>query len=322
MKYVVTGAAGFIGSHLTATLLAAGQDVTGIDRLGEPRLSAAWNELAEHPNFTAIHADVLETDLVAALQGASAVFNLAGRGGYRQSWVCPTDFARDNVETVRVLLAARGQATGPRLVHASTSSVLGIEAVGDEGSSLAPCSPYGDSKAAAEVLVSAAADTQDAVTVRLFSVYGSRQRPEMGIYQAIDAALGRGPMRLFGDGLHERAFTHVSDVVRGMIAAAQRGRPGETYHVGAEKTHTIADVLRLTSLIAQAPVPFVGALEQRGNQRHTRCLGAKARSELRFTAKVPLADGLHEQFKWQSGRVGTRRKRPAQRVGFPGANGE
>lgn len=261
-------------------------------------MRAAWNQLQGQAQFVPVESDLLEVDLGATLAGACAVFNLAGRGGYRASWESPEDFERDNVTAAVALARACGQHR-IRLVHASSSSVLGASAIGDECSATWPCSPYGEGKARAERALLAADSGQATVIFRLFSVYGSRQRPEMGIHHAISAALGGGPFHLFGDGQHRRSFTHVSDIVRAMIAATKRGPGGEIYHIGRSSTHTMSDVLSLIGRLAGREVPVAAVPDQRGNQMVTECVGEKARRELDFVARIKLAVGLAEQYSWQ-----------------------
>ena len=301
MRYVIAGAGGFIGSHLAHALLALGHEVVGVDRLGEPRLQAAWNELRGQSQFVPVESDLLDVDLDATVAGASAVFNLAGRGGYLLSWESPEDFERDNV-TAAIALARACSRRRVGLIHASSSSVLGARATGDENATTLPCSPYGDGKARAERALLTAESAQSTVVLRFFSVYGSRQRPEMGIHRAIDSALGGRPFHILGDGEHRRSFTHVSDAVVAMIVAAKRGRGGDIYHIGRSNTHTMKDVLSLVGRLAGHAVPVAAVPDQRGNQTVTECVGVKARRTLGFVARTSLAAGLAEQYSWQRER--------------------
>lgn len=234
------------------------------------------------------------------LDGAAAVFNAAGRGGYRESWDQPSRYHRDNVEVAAILASACARHSGIRLVQASTSSVLGACAVGDEDSPVKPCSPYGRSKADAEMNLLSGPARDSVVLLRLFSVYGSRQRPEMGIRRAIDSALTGQPLPLYGHGLHMRSFTHVSDVVRAMVLASEHGVPGQIYHIGSDESHSMRHVLEVISGIEGRTVSVSCLPDQRGNQNVTRCRGDKAREHLGFGASIELTEGLAEQYHWQA----------------------
>src|SRR3954453_22043578 len=231
MRVIITGAAGFIGSHLTEACLAKGWEVVAIDSFTTYYSPVAKARNAEtfrhHPNCTFIEQDVLDADLPALLPGTNYIFHLAAQAGVRASWGQSFDvYTQLNITVLQRLLEAARESTIDRFVFASSSSVYGdAEALPTpEDMMLRPVSPYGATKALGEHLTYLYFRNYDVPTVnlRFFSVYGPRQRPDMAFHRAIEAGLSGVEFRLFGDGHQTRDFTYVHDIVQGIISAADR----------------------------------------------------------------------------------------------------
>src|SRR4051812_13862768 len=245
-KVLITGAAGFIGSHLTEACLARGWEVVAID----PRATNAA-AFRDDPRCTFVEQDLVHADLPALLAGAQVVFHLAARAGVRDSWGESFDeYTHRNVTVLqRLLEAAARDAALERFVFASSSSVYG-DAEGHatpEDRILRPLSPYGATKVLGEHLVYLYFRRYGlpAVALRYFSVYGPRQRPDMAFHRAIDAWLASREFVLYGDGRQTRDFTFVDDAVAGTLAAAERGAPGDVYNLGGGAAVSMTDALEL-----------------------------------------------------------------------------
>jgi nucleoside-diphosphate-sugar epimerase len=305
MKCLVTGAAGFIGSHLSEELLRRGHEVAGLDAFipyyPRPLKEANLATLRRHPAFTFHELDLRADELAPALDGVEAVFHLAAMAGLVRSW---TDFdlyqSCNLTATHRLLESVRKHARLVRFVLASTSSVYGRNASGDESLPTRPISPYGVTKLAAENLCRAHADEYGLplVVLRYFSVYGPRQRPDMGYHKFIDAMLRSQTVTVNGDGHQVRGNTYVGDCVDATIAALQAPR-NETYNVGGGETASVWDVLGKleTTLGVKAIVRSEPA--RPGDQRVTGADTSKLLSHLSWQAKVGLDEGLAHQARWQ-----------------------
>jgi nucleoside-diphosphate-sugar epimerase len=310
-KVVITGAAGFIGSHLTEACLARGWDVTAIDSMTTYYSPAAKvaNALAfsSHPRCTHLEQDLLDLDLPALTEDAEYIFHLAAQAGVRASWGQSFDvYTQLNVTVLqRLLEASRGASALKSFVFASSSSVYGdAESMPTtEDQILRPLSPYGATKALGEHLAYLYYRTYGipAISLRYFSVYGSRQRPDMAFYRAIEAAVGDQDFFLNGDGTQTRDFTHVQDIVEGSILAAIHGKPGRIYNLGGGGNVTMATALELVKELAgdfrvrQRP-------RQRGDARDTAASIERARRELGYGPAWDLRKGLTEQIEWHVNR--------------------
>jgi len=305
MRYVVTGAAGFIGSHLAEALLADGHDVVGIDALTDyydparKRANAAELELVED--------DLLTTDLDHLLADVDGVFHLAGQPGVRSSF--GPDFAlyveRNITASSRVFEAAATH--GVRVVYASSSSVYGDAEryPTPEDAIPRPISPYGVSKLCVEQLAYAHARTLglEAVGVRYFTVYGPRQRPDMAFTPLLEALADGSEFRLFGDGSASRSFTYVADAVSGTIAAGRDGRAGELYNIGGGEEATMSAAIAIAEQIAGRELAIERHGAATGDVRRTGADVSKARAELRWQPTTTLARGLQAQWEWAAARV-------------------
>jgi nucleoside-diphosphate-sugar epimerase len=306
MRCVVTGAAGFIGSHLCEYLLCEGHEVRGIDALvpyyapavKERNLAAA----KAHPRFRLSRLDLRHDPLDDALDGADVVFHLAGMPGLSQSWTAFDDYLTCNVQaTQRLLEAVRGCPSLRRLVFASTSSVYGRLACGGEDLPTRPVSPYGVTKLAAESLCRAYAEEQGLplVVLRYFSVYGPRQRPDMGYHKFIHALLRDEPITVYGDGHQARGNTYVADCVEA-TALAVEAPAGEVYNVGGGETASVWEVIRRLEPLAGRKARVRQEPARPGDQRHTAAATGKIAAQLGWVARTSLDEGLARQWAWQA----------------------
>ena len=311
MKALVTGAAGFIGSTLAEQLVADGADVVGLDCFADyyPRPIKERNlaGLLKGPRFRFVESTIQQADLASVLRDRTHVFHLAAQAGVRKSW--GRDFAvytSNNIEATQVLLEAVAHAsTIERLVYASSSSVYGdlVAMPMREDALPQPLSPYGVTKLAAEQLCYLYYTNfrVPAVSLRYFTVYGPRQRPDMGFHKFLRAAIRREPVSLYGDGEQTRDFTFVHDAVGATIAAATRGVPGRVYNVGGGSRVSMNQVIEIIGRVAGRPLVVTRDDAQKGDMRHTYADTTRARQDLGFAPRVGLEEGLAAEFTWLSG---------------------
>jgi nucleoside-diphosphate-sugar epimerase len=308
MRFVVTGAAGFIGSHLHEALEGAGHDVLAVDSLTDYYDPA--RKLENVGGRDLLELDLADGELGGLLDGADGVFHLAGQPGVRASFGPDFDlYVRRNViASARVFEAAA--AAGVRVVYASSSSVYGdAEAYPTPESAVPqPISPYGVTKLAVESLARAHARTLglEAVGLRYFTVYGPRQRPDMAFTRLLEALATGRSFGLFGDGSASRSFTFVDDAVAATTAAMERGRAGEIYNVGGGEEATMSEVVALSESVAgrELEIEWHGAAT--GDVRRTRADGAKSERDLGWRATTALRAGLEAQWEWVAARVAAR----------------
>lgn len=307
MKALVTGVAGFIGSHLAASLLDKGATVVGIDCFTDyyPRALKERNldENKLRPGFRFAETTIQAADLPALLEGATHVFHLAAQAGVRKSW--GKDFktyTANNVEATQILLEACVGRNLTRFVHASSSSVYGdLAAIPMREDALPrPVSPYGVTKLAAEQLgylyhVNYGVPT---TAMRYFTVYGPRQRPDMAFNRFLRAALKDEPITLYGDGEQTRDFTFVADAVAATIAAGERGVPGTSYNIGGGSRVSMNDVVKIIERIAGHPLKVTREDAQRGDMRDTYADTSLARKDLVYSPKVTLEEGIQAEYRW------------------------
>ena len=307
MKAVVTGAAGFIGSHLSERLLADGHDVVGIDCFTDYYRRARKEQNLEvarsHRNFSFEELDLVDADLTAALEGADVVYHLAGQPGVRPSWGHQFDrYVRDNIIATQRLLEHLKESSLKRLVFAGSSSVYGdAEAFPTRESALPrPVSPYGVTKLAAEHLANLYTRNFGipAVSVRYFTVYGPRQRPDMAFARFMRALADGEPIEVYGDGEQTREFTYVSDAVEGTIKAATSEVVGMVFNLGGGSRVTLNKVLSTLEEISKVEVRRQQLPSAPGDPRHTGASINLARERLGWEPRVSLRDGLTKQWTW------------------------
>jgi nucleoside-diphosphate-sugar epimerase len=310
-KVLITGAAGFIGSHLTEACLARGWHVIAIDSLTTYYSPAAKvanaSRFAYDERCRYLEQDLLDLDLPSLVGDIDHVFHLAAQAGVRASWGSSFDgYTQLNVTVMqRLLEAARTAPDLKSFVFASSSSVYGDaeRMPTSEDQILRPLSPYGATKALGENLnyIYFRSYGVPTVNLRYFSVYGPRQRPDMAFHRVIDAALTGQDFFLNGDGRQTRDFTYVSDIVNGTILAALEGEPGETYNLGGGGNVAMTDVLALVAELV-GDVRLRRRPMQRGDARDTAADISRARRDLGYDPAWDLRSGLVEQIEWHRAR--------------------
>lgn len=300
MKYVVTGAAGFIGSHLAEALVARGDEVVAVDCFTDYYDPAEKEENARA--FDVERIDLAEDDL--DLDGADGVFHLAGQPGVRSFGdVFPLYLRRNVLATQRVFDAA--SRAGVRVMYASSSSVYGDAEryPTPEDTVPQPISPYGITKLACEQL--ARAYGLDAVGLRYFTVYGPRQRPDMFFRRVCDALGSGGAFEIYGTGEQSRSFTEVGDVVGATIAAMESAPSGALYNAGGGDEASMLESIALLEEISGLTLDVRHVDPARGDVRRTKADVSRIRDELGWEPRVALADGLARMWTWASARVAT-----------------
>jgi UDP-glucuronate 4-epimerase len=319
---VVTGVAGFIGSHLAEALVDRGHEVVGIDCFtpayppAEKRRNLA--RLLGQSAFRLVEGDVVTLALDAWFDGAAVVFHQAAQPGVRSSW--GRDFAtyvHHNILGTQRLLEACARTNVPRLVAASSSSVYGDAPVypTTEESITRPVSPYGVTKLASEHLCLAYARPGVAdlsvATLRYFTVYGPRQRPDMAFRRFLQAAYASEPIVVYGDGEQTRDFTHVEDVVRANLLAMAAPISAEAINVGGGRRVTLNKVLDLVGRYTGRRLRIERVPAQVGDARHTGADGTRAEALLGYQPTVSLEQGLAEQAAWVAAALGLTESRAA-----------
>lgn len=307
MKVLITGAAGFIGSHLVEECLRRGWEVVAVDSLTTSYSPTAKVRNADHfrrhHRCTYLEQDILDLDLVGLLEGVSVAFHLAAQAGVRASWGQTFDvYTQLNVTVLQRLLEAARNSGLDRFVFASSSSVYGdAEALPtSESQALKPVSPYGATKALGEHLSHLYFRNFGVPTVNLryFSVYGPRQRPDMAFHRAIEASLASVEFRLFGDGRQTRDFTYVGDIVQGTLLAAQHAPPGSTYNLGGGSNVSMLEVLEIINAEVGGALEIAAEEAQRGDARDTAADIAAAQGQLGYAPSFDVTTGLRDQIAW------------------------
>ncbi|MGH2354731.1 MAG: NAD-dependent epimerase/dehydratase family protein [Chloroflexota bacterium] len=321
MRALVTGCAGFVGSHLSERLVSLGHQVVGVDCFTDyyprPMKEANLHRLRDEPRFTLVEADLANADLAPLVDGIDVIYHQAGQPGVRASWGASFEtYTRCNIlVTQRLLEAVKGRPLR-KFVYASSSSVYGdAERFPTSEAALPqPVSPYGVSKLAAEHLVYLYRRNYGLPTVslRYFTVYGPRQRPDMAFRRFIMWALAGQPIVVYGDGEQTRNFTYVSDVVAANLAAGEGRAEGVAVNIGGGSQVSVNDVLRLIEELLGRTVEVVHDRTQRGDVRHTSADVSLAAQLFGYAPQVDLRTGLEAEVAWvEHESASLRQVRPA-----------
>ena len=307
MRIVVTGAAGFIGSHLSERLVERGATVVGIDCFTDfyaPAIKAAnLDGLQSDPNFELAVRDLAEDPLDDLLEGADGIVHLAAQAGVRGSFGGGFEtYVRNNVLATQRLFEAAGDTGVTRVVYASSSSVYGTATTfpTTESSPRMAVSPYGMTKGATEDLAAVYQRTRglEPVGLRYFTAFGPRQRPDMAFSRFFVRALTGEPIPVYGTGRQIRDFTYVDDIVAGTIAALERGVPGRAYNLGGGTPIALLDVIEtIGELVGEEPqLTFHDAPIGEADRTGADC--GLAERELGWTPAFSLREGLQAQLEW------------------------
>jgi nucleoside-diphosphate-sugar epimerase len=313
-RVLVTGCAGFVGSHLSERLADSGDEVVGVDCFSDyyPREQKERNleRLWDRPDFSLRELDLGSDPLEDLLDGIDIVFHLAAQPGVRGSFGASfSRYVHDNVlATQRLLEASVGAGVGV-FVFASSSSVYGnsLAYPTSEDVRRTPISPYGLTKLAAEELaqVYGRLDGIRTVGLRYFTAYGPRQRPDMAFTRFLNSALAGDPVKILGDGSQVRDYTFIDDVVEGTIAAARHGAPGGIYNIGGGTQVRLLEILRKIEGLLDRPIEIEHLPEARGDVRRTCADPRRAERDLGFRPSVDLDEGLSRQAEWAVSRTAT-----------------
>jgi UDP-glucuronate 4-epimerase len=302
MKYVVTGGAGFIGSHLTEALLTRGHDVRAVDCFTDYYDQELKEENAAGLDVTRL--DLAEENL--DLAGVDGVFHLAGQPGVRSFGDVFEEYVRRNLLASRRVFEAAADA-GTRVAFASSSSIYGDAEryPTPEETEPRPISPYGITKLGCEQLAHAYAQGfgLDAVVLRYFTFYGPRQRPDMALARIVDALARGSSFELYGDGLQSRSFTYVADGIEATIAAMERAPAGAVYNVGGGEEATMREAIETLERVSGRTLDLVERQAAAGDVRRTSADATRIERDLGWRATTLLTDGLQAQWEWASARV-------------------
>jgi nucleoside-diphosphate-sugar epimerase len=309
VKILVTGCAGFIGSNLTEKLLSMGNIVTGIDVLSN-YYSVELKEknlecLKQHNNFNFINEDILKVDLSSILNGIQYVFHLAAQPGVRGSWGSNFEiYVKNNILATQKLLEVAISSKIKKFIYASSSSIYGDQKKEklSEDTIPKPVSPYGVSKLAAEHLCSLYYRNYGVpvVMLRLFTVFGPRQRPDMAFQILIDSIKNNSVFKIYGNGEQKRDFTYINNVTNAFILAMEKGVCGEIYNIGGGKTISLNNVIKLFEEILQTKISIKYLDNVKGDVKNTYADIEKAKSELGYDNSISLAEAIRKQLAFNS----------------------
>jgi len=307
MICLVTGAAGFIASHLCRKLLKEGFKVMGIDSFTDfyPKWIKEQNiqPLTKEKNFELIAGDLNDLDLKKILKKTDYVFHHAAQAGVRTSWGENfSAYLRNNIEATQKLLEVVKDCHLKKFIYASSSSVYGYcpELPMSETSPLYPFSPYGVTKLAAEHLCFLYYKNYGvpSVSMRFFTVYGPGQRPDMAFHKFFKAIAEGKQISVHGDGKQTRDFTYIDDVIEANFASLEKGKVGEIYNIGGGTRKKLEDIFPLLENICQKKIRKVRKETQKGDMPHTFANIEKARKDLNYSPRSGLRDGLKEEWLW------------------------
>lgn len=308
MSVIVTGVAGFIGSHLTEKLLSKGYRVIGIDSFlnNYPRSFKEKNisNFLNHTNFTFINKNIINLSLKELLTNVDYIFHQAAQAGVRASWGKNFKSYNDNnILCTQKLLESVKESNIKKFIYASSSSVYGDtdKFPMKEKDKVNPVSPYGVSKLAGENLCYLYWKNYNipVISLRYFTVFGERQRPDMAFHIFIKSILQNKPLIIYGDGKQSRNFTHVDDIVKANLLATKSDVEGEIFNIGGDgKRITINDTISLMENIIGKKADKKYRRIAKGDVRHTAADCNKAKKLLRYNPNVDFKEGLIREIKW------------------------
>ncbi len=307
MKCLVTGAAGFIGSHLCRRLLGEGYHVEGIDSFHDfyPKWIKEKNikDLLQEEKFQFHEKDLNVIDLSSILRETNWVFHLAAQAGVRSSWGSQFyEYTKNNIEATQKILEAAVQHPQDRLIYASSSSVYGNcpEIPMSEKSPLSPFSPYGVTKLAGENLCSLYFKNYDVpcISLRFFTVYGPGQRPDMAFHKFFKSMLEDKEVYLYGDGKQTRDFTYITDIVEACFSCLNNSKKGEIYNIGGGNRQKLEDIFPVMEDICQKKIKIVQKNKQKGDVLHTYADIEKAEKDLNYSPEITVQEGLKKEWEW------------------------
>lgn len=312
MKVLITGCAGFIGSTLTEELLKRGYEVIGIDCYTDNY--AHWikeaniRSLLTHPRFRFIPSRLESIHLSSILQDIQYVFHQAALPGVRSSWGKNfSHYVEHNIHGTQALLEAVKEHPIKKMIYASSSSIYGsMDGPTSETRIPAPFSPYGVSKLAGEHLCQLYYHNHGVpvVSLRYFTVYGPRQRPDMAFSRFIYQMLKGEPIHVYGDGTQTRDFTYIQDAITANLLAAEKGKPGEIYNIGGNSKIELNQVIQLLETIMDRKAKIIYEPASPGDPKHTWADISKAQSELGYEPSYPIKKGLEKQVSYMINWMG------------------
>jgi UDP-glucose 4-epimerase len=307
MKSVITGVAGFIGSHLAEKLLGLGHEVVGVDKFldnyARDFKDSNLSQFGKHPSFKFINDDLVNIELRQLLNQTDYIFHLAAQPGVRSSWGEEfSHYSHNNILATQLLLEACKQVKVKKFVYASSSSVYGDtdDLPMRESGGTRPVSPYGVSKLAAEHLCYLywKAFGIPTVSLRFFTVYGPRQRPDMFFHILMRRLLLDAEIPLYDDGEQSRDFTYCADIVDGLTAAAFYPGSGDVFNLGGGGEITLLNAIKLVEKASGRKAKLKRFDRQRGDVRRTRASLDQAKKKLGYKPLVSLEEGLSRQWEW------------------------
>ncbi len=302
---LVTGAAGFIGSHVAETVARQGSRVIAIDSFSPHLYSSElkrvnWDVLSKIPSINLFELDLCRDDFAELVSESDVIVNSAAVPGLMPSWDLFSEYLNSNVLALSKILEVLPVSSPKKIIQLSTSSVYGKIAIGDELNPTIPTSPYGVTKLAAENLLKVVADKKNLKfnILRLFSVYGPRQRPDMAFGIIINKLITGAPISIYGDGSASRSNTYVSDVVAGILLASESDFDSQTYNICGNEQYTLNEVIKILENITgkKANLEFFPA--RPGDQSATGGNFSKASKELGYFPNWNLEQGLKHQYDW------------------------
>ncbi len=305
LKITLTGACGFIGSHLAKQLIADGFYIQGVDNFDDNLYSRSvkenrLKELVELDNFHFENLDISKDELDSVIEGSDYVINEAAIPGQVLSWRLFEQYVSANIIGAKRVIDSCIRNNVKQIVQASTSSVYGKFAVGDETKPTNPISPYGVTKLAAENLLFALTDNSDLnfTILRYFSVYGPGQRPDMAIQKFLTAIKKGEPIYVTGDGSQKRDLTYVGDVVAATISALGLNDKKQIFNISGGVQYTLNQIIEKCFTVLQKQTSINYLERPLGDQEETFGDNSKAKKILNFNPKVSLEAGLVNQSKF------------------------